>query len=134
MTAPANLRTLILSSTSVAALVGTRCHYNHTPEASACPRIWFRISSDTEERTMDGVGGLHQAETDLECAGVTETSAQSLADAVKGKLDGFKGAMGTMTAQAMFLRDKDDDYVPFLIQGDEGVHVISFTLSMWYTT
>jgi hypothetical protein len=83
---------------------------------------------------MDGVGGLHQAYADIECVGITETSAQAVADAVKGKLDGFSGAMGSLTAQAVFLRDKDDDYLPWSNLGDEGAHVVAFSLAMWYST
>jgi hypothetical protein len=83
---------------------------------------------------MDGVGGLHEASVDVECAGLTETSAQSVADAIKTRLDGYKGAMGNATCQAAFLRDKDDDYLPFSNQSDEGIHVVSYSLQMWYTT
>lgn len=134
MTAPANLRTLIVSSTAVTALVSTRCHYNHVPQASARPNIWFRIGSDTEERTLDAVGGLHEANGDIECVATSEGSAQAVADAVKTKLDGYKGAMGSLTAQGIWLRDKDDDYVPFSNESDDGLHVVAFSLQMFYTT
>lgn len=131
---PADLRTFIVGTTAVTQYISTRCHYNHIPESAAKPHVWFRVASDTEERTMDGVGGLHEAQVDVECAGLTETSAQDVADAIKTRLDGFKGTVGNATAQAMFLRDKDDDYLPFSNQSDEGVHVVSFSLQMWYTT
>lgn len=131
---PEDLRTFVTGSTAVTSLISTRCHYNLTPQASARPNVWFRVSSDTEERTMDGVGGLHEATADLECVGLTETSAQNVADAVKTRLDGYKGTMGNSNCQAAFLRDKDDSYIPFSIDSDEGAHVVSFTLTCWYTT
>jgi len=131
---PEDLRTLVTATTPLSTLIGTRCHYNHVPESSAKPFVWFRVASDTEERTLDGVGGLHEALVDMECNASTETSAQSVADALKAKLDGYKGAMGNETAQAAFLRDKDDDYVPYSNASDEGAHVVSFTLTLWYTT
>lgn len=131
---PEDLRTFIVGTTGVTSLISTRCHYNMVPQASARPNVWFRIASDTEERTMDGVGGLHQAQGDIECVGLTETSAQNVADAVKTRLDGYKGTIGTATCQAAFLRDKDDDYIPYSNQSDEGSHVVAFTLSCWYTT
>jgi hypothetical protein len=132
--APEDIRTCILASTAVSSLVGTRCHYNQLPQASAYPHVWFRIASDTEERTLDGTGGLHEAAADLECVGSSESSAQNVADAVKSRLDGYKGSMGNMTCQAAFLRDKDDDYIPYSNQSDDGAHVVAFTLSLWYTT
>jgi len=131
-TMPADLRALITSSTAITALVSTRVHYNHLPESSARPHIWYRVASDNEELTMDGTGGLHEAFVDLECVGVTEDSAQDLADAVKEFLHGHKGAMGASTASAIFVTDKDDDYVPFAIESDEGAHVDAYTLHIWY--
>lgn len=131
---PEDLRTLVLNSTAVTCIVSGRVHYNHIPEYSAKPHVWFRVSSDTEERTLDGAGGLHEAICDLECVGATETSAQSLGDAVKTQIDGYKGAAGNATCQGAFLRDKDDDYIPFANRSDEGAHVVAFTLTCWYTT
>jgi len=131
---PEDLRTFIVATTPVTKYISNRCHYNHTPEASARPNVWFRIASDTEERTVDGVGGLHEATADVECVGVTESSAQDVADAIKTRLDGYRGTMGNATCQAAFLRDKDDDYLPYSNLSDEGAHVVSFTLNLWYTT
>lgn len=129
-----DLRTFIVGSTAVTALVSTRVHYNRIPQSSARPHIWFRVVSDTEERTMDRVGGLHEAYADVECVALSESSAQSIADAVKDRLDGYKGAAGNATVQGSWLRDKDDDYVPFSIESDEGAHVIAFSLHAFYTT
>lgn len=134
MPAPVHIRSLILASTSVTSLVSTRVHYNHVPQQSARPNIWFRVTSDNEQRTLDKSGGLHEARCDIECVGVTETSAQAVADAVKNKLDGYKGSMGTCTAQGVFVLDKDDDYIPFSNEGDDGLHVVSYELHLFYTT
>ena len=131
---PADLRTLIAATTPITALVSTRIHYNTLPQSSAMPHLWFRVSRDTEARTLDGVGGMHEADVDIECVGLTETSAQDVADAVKTKLDGYKGSSGSSTISAAFLSDKSDDYQPFSIPADQGVHVIAFGLHCWYRT
>lgn len=131
---PQDLRTLVLATTPITDLISTRMHYNHVPESAGKPFLWFRVVSDNEELTLDGVGGLHEALVDLECTANSESAAQNLADAVKTKLHGFQGTMGNETAQAMFLRDKDDDYIPYSNASDEGASVVSFTLTVWYTT
>lgn len=133
-TFPEDLRTYITGSTAVTDLVSTRVHYNHIPEASARPHVWFRVSSDNEELTMDGAGGLHEAQCDIECVAITESTCQSVADAVKSRLHGYKGALGGSTAQGLFLSDKDDDYMPFSVGSDEGAHVIAYSLRAFYTT
>lgn len=134
MSLASNMRTFILASTGVSGLVGTRCHYAYIPGVSAKPHVWFRITSDTEERTMDGVGGLHEASGDIECVDDDPAGAQALADVVKTRLDGYHGAVSGVTAQGMFLSDKDDDYIPFSNQSDDGAHVIAFGVRCWYTT
>lgn len=131
---PEDLRTLVLGTTPVSGLVGTRVHYNQVPQPTGKPHIWFRVSSDNEELTMDRVGGLHEAFVDMECVGTSESSAQAVADAVKSRLHGFKGSMGNVTAQGVFVRDKDDDYLPFANQSDEGAHVVAYSVNVWYST
>ena len=133
-TMPEDLRTFINADAAVAALIVNRTHYNRMPESSVRPNIWFRVTSDTEPLTMDGVGGIHEATADIECAGLTETSAQAVADALKPRLHGYKGTMGNISAKAIFLSDKDDDYVPFSNESNEGVHVIAFGARIWYST
>lgn len=131
---PQDLRTLIVATTAITDLISTRCHYNHVPESAAKPFVWFRVASDNEDLTLDGTGGLHEALCDLECAADSESAAQGLADAVKATLHGYSGTMGNETAQAAFVSDKDDDYLPYSNQSDEGAHVVAFTLTVWYTT
>lgn len=133
-TMPQDLRTFIIGSTGVSSLVGSRCHYNKLPQKSEYPHVWFRVTSDTEPRTMDGVGGMHDANLDLECAGLDEDDAQAVADAVKDRLDGYKGTIGNVSAKAIFLSDKDDDYEPFSNESNEGVHVNAYSVRVVYTT
>jgi hypothetical protein len=83
-------------------------------------------------RTLDGSGGLREAFCDIECAATSEDTVQDLAEDVKEKLDGYKGDMGLHTVNAIFLRDKDDDYVPYTNNGDEGVHVVAFEAQLFY--
>src|SRR5688572_8009285 len=115
-TMPEDLRTLTIGTTTVSGLIGGRCYYNRTPAKWDLPHVWFRVTSDDEELTMDGVGGMHEADIDLECAGVTEASAQAVSDAVKARLHGYKGTMGSASAKGIFISNKDDDYEPFTNQ------------------
>ena len=133
-TMPEDLRTFIRGTTTVTALVGTRVHYNHLPQESDYPHLWYRVTSDNEDLTFDAVGGQHEALLDLECAAKTESEVQALADVVKPRLHGYRGTLGNINAQGIFVSDKDDDYQPFSNLSDEGVHVIAFGLRAWYTT
>lgn len=133
-TMPEDLRTFITGTTGVTGLVSTRVHYNHLPQKSEYPHVWFRVASDDEPLTMDGVGGLHEADVDLECAADDEAEAQSVFDAVKARLHGYSGAMGNVTAKGIFVSNKGDDYEPFSNQSDDGIHVVSHNVKVWYST
>ena len=134
-TMPQDLRTFIIGTTSVTGLVSTRCHYNKVvPQSSAKPFVWFRVTRDNEPLTMDGVGGIHDSYVDIECVGATESSVQAVADAVKGRLHGYAGTMGNVSAKGAFLSDKDDDYAPFSTNGEDGLHVVAYELNLWYST
>lgn len=132
---PPSLRTYIIGSTYVTDEISTRCHYNaNAPEYSAHPFVWFRVNQDNEELTLDGTGGMHECYVDLECVGDTEATAQAAADAVKARLHGTKGTMGSVTCHACFVNDKDDDYVPYMAEGNEGAHIVAYTVKVWYST
>ena len=133
-TMPQDLRTLIASTTGVTQYVSTRIHYNRIPESSARSHIWFRVGSDNEELTLDGVGGIHEASVDLECVATTEGGAQNAGDAVKSLLHGYAGSMGNITCDGCFVEDKDDDYLPYSISDDSGAHVVAYGLRLFYTT
>ena len=132
-----DIKTFVIASTAINSKIGTgtaaRCHYNALPQSSIREHIWFRVSGDTVERTLDKVGGLHEAYVDLECAAALESESQALADSVQGRLDGYAGAMGNSTVQGCFLSDKDDSYEP-RIKRTSGVHVATFDMHLWYTT
>ena len=135
MPLPTHLRTFIIGSSDVSAQISTRCHYNaNVPEYSSKPFVWFRTNTDNEELTLDGTGGLHEAYVDLECVANTETAAQATADAVKARLHGHRGTVGSVTAKGVFVSDKDDDYLPYMAEANEGAHIVSYTVRMWYTT
>ena len=133
-TMPSDLRTFITGSTAITGLIGTRVHYNHIPANSEKPYVWFRITQDDEELTLDGTGGLHESYSDIECSALTESSAQAVADAIKARLHGYKGTMGNISAKGAFLSGKDDDYVPFSNESDQGVNVVAYSLNLWYST
>lgn len=129
-----DLRTFIRASTAITDIVGTRVHYNYAPAVSVKPLIWFRVKSDKEPLTLDNVGGMHEAMVDIECVGADPDEMLDLADVVKSRFHGYTGAVGSHSCKAAFMSDKDDEYIPKSSQADEGSHIASFTLDLWYTS
>ena len=134
-TMPEDLRTFVIGSTSVTGLISTRCSYNKDiPQPLPQPAVWFRVTNDNEDLTMDGAGGMHEADVDMECVATTETTSQAVADALKDRLHGYRGAMGNISCKGAFLQNKDDDYVPYNDDSDNGIHVVAYSLKLWYST
>ena len=130
----ADLKTYVTASTSCNAVISGRMHQNHPPQDSNKPFLWYMRTSENEELTMDGVGGLKKAIFDVECVTADITTAESLADKVKTRLNGKSGSFGASTAQGVFVEEHADDYAPKSIGSDSGLHVAAFNVTIWYTT
>lgn len=130
----ADLRTFVTASTSCSAVIGSRMHQNHPPQDTSKPFVWYQRTSENEELTLDGVGGLKEVEFTVECVSVDPVTHESLADKVKTRLNGRSGTFGASTAQGVFVRDHADDYAPKSIGSDGGLHVSAFGVKIWYTT
>lgn len=129
-----DLTTYLRASTAITALVSTRIHHNTVPQDSSRSYVWFRRSGENEQLTMDGVGELVETDVDLECWTESISAADTLADAVKTRLHGYRGTMGTATVQGMFVTSKDDDYIPRGTFTDSGAHAVSLGVKIWHET
>lgn len=127
-----DLTTYLRASTAVTAVVATRIHHNVVPQDASRPYIWFRRVSENEELTMDGVGGLVETDIDLECWAATDSAADGLANLAKARLNGVRGAFGTATVGGVFVRSKDDEYLPRGAFEDTGMHVVALGVKIWH--
>ena len=113
-----NFRTFTIGSTSIASLFTAagatiadagRVHQTFSSTAHS-PRIYLRRSNSVQDLALDGSGGLVTSQWDVEVYGQDEDNAIDIADAVKARLDGYRGTFGAGTVQAIFVTDHDDDY------------------------
>jgi hypothetical protein len=132
-----NLYTVLTASTEIAAVftaAGSNVadngavEQNRMRQAPPDPRIWYRRDLQNEERDLDGDGGIIDSMWDVECQSETLDTAEDLAEAVRDKLDGYRGSFGTQTALGCFVEDHDDDYEPKGVGGEQGVHVCALRL------
>lgn len=127
-----DLRIYLLAATTIQTQVGDRVHYNHVPQQSDLPYVWFRRSALNEDVEFDGPGGLKRTSFDLECYGENEDEAQDLGTDVRARLHGAKGTVGDSTSLGIFVSDQDDDYIPRGDASDEGLNQISFSIEVWH--
>ena len=119
-----NLRTFILTSTGISALVSTRVYENTVPMSKDLPFIWY------QRRTVQNLDILGEAEAvpyleyyDVECVDDSVDGAIDLADLTRTKLEGHSGTMGTTVYQWVSVRDQRDDYISRMQAADEQLSI-----------
>lgn len=106
------IRSRLLGGAAVASLVGTRMYPLVVPQAVDLPAIaYYRVSS-FPIMAHDGAVGLTQARLQLTLVGRGYTEAKELADAVRARLNGFRGVSEGVTLDAVTLTDEADEDMP----------------------
>ena len=127
---------------TIAGLVGTRIEPEASAQSSTLPRIVYVFTSKDYDRTLTGsTPALCKATIDIDCIATTYFGAKTLADAVRTRLDRFRGNVADVTAPAFDetvnwtnLLDDDDGYSQPADGSGKGEYWIRQTYEMWYGT
>lgn len=110
MTIESDLRTYLIADTTVAALVATRMYPQFLPQSVTYPAISYSVVSRVSSRDLSGPSGRVRVRISVNCWAETYAEAKSLSEAVRQRLDGFKGNMGSSEAGSVKLDNSFDDY------------------------
>lgn len=125
------LRTHLLDSTSIAAVVGTSVHQSRVPASVNPPYIWYQRASAETIGTLDGGVAVDWATYfDVECVADDLGDAQSLATLVKARLSNHRGTFGDGTIKGAFVEDHSDDYIPRSVSDDSVAHVAAIRVQI----
>jgi hypothetical protein len=102
------IRTRLLATSGVTALVSQRVYCGSRPQGGALPDIIINRISGAPIYTDDGESGLAEARLELECWGTTYASAKNPARAVIVSLSAFFGTVGGTTFQYILLDAERD--------------------------
>lgn len=100
----------MLARAAVAALVGTRVYPGSAGRNAELPYIVVRKLDNDFCETFDNSGGLEIEEFAIDCKGATQQSAEAVAEACKGFLPTYAGAIGGVTIWGVLL-DLEFDHV-----------------------
>ena len=84
-------RALLLASSGVTALVGTRINWGAHPQGAAMPFIVLTVISGNGGHTLQGRDGLSEGRVQVDCYADTYRAAKLLARAVAGAVDAHQG-------------------------------------------
>lgn len=121
-----DLRTFVLADGTVAGLVALRMYPSVLPQAPTLPAITYNTISAIRQNTMDGPDGLPSKRIQIDSWGSTFAQAVSLADAIRQRLDGYRGTMGSTEIKGVFANTERQLYDP-----DPKLYRISMDFVIW---
>lgn len=102
-----DLRALVLSSSAVSTLIGTRYSVAALPQGGGAPSIFAIKVSGTVDYHMRGESGIDTDLVQLDLRSTTSMAeAMSLRDAVMAVLSGYSGTVGSTEFYGVFLRQE----------------------------
>lgn len=129
-----NFRTFVLEDTNISAVVGTNMEQNKVDQDTDTPFIYYSRTAESEDMDHAGNGGISDITFSVQCVDEDIDASLSLAELVKARLDGYKGAFGTQRVLAVFVNDRNDDYYQKPDGGDIGFHVASLSVRVLFAS
>lgn len=116
------IRTYLAAQTPVSDLVGTRIYPDALPQDAILPAIVYTVIGDTSEHHLTAAAGLGFALVQIDCFASTRLSATAVSEAVRGEMDGYRGAMGSETVGCCHLTNRFYEYGPPEHGNDVGLY------------
>lgn len=109
------LRSVLVASPDVAALVGPRIYWKTPPREPTFPAVVYQTIS----RTQDGTTGIARQRIQYSCMARSALEAATLADAVRCALHGYRAVRDAARIEDVRYAGQTEDYDP-----ETGMHWI----------
>lgn len=119
-----DLITYLSTVTGITDLVGARISYEQSPQSDAEPRIVITQVSGDPKHHMTAATGKVLATFQFDCIG-TELTADTVAEALREGMDGYRGAMGDSFVSLCHRVEERGDVYAVPDGSDAPLHVIS---------
>ena len=122
------LRAFLLADAAVSAAVGGSRIYPVVLEQGqrGASIVYNRVTGQGDHH-MEGPSGLSRPRYQIDAYAPFPDDANTLADLVKDRLDGYRGLMGAVMVQGCFFETERDDYQP-----DIDLHRVSRDYLIWF--
>lgn len=110
MLAEGSLVTFLLADGTVSGLVAARMYPILLPQEPSYPAIVYSLASSTRLHALDGPPGRASHRVQIDCYAETYKEAHQLAAAVRQRLDGYAGLMGSTEVGYVSLDNEQDLY------------------------
>ena len=111
MSLPEDLRTFLLGDPGLSGLVGTRVYPLRLPQQPALPAVTYAWVGGDRAHVLAGPAGVASPRLQFDCWAGTYLQAHAVFDALRRRLDGYRGLAGAATrVQGAFLEAERDFY------------------------
>lgn len=122
-----DLRTFLLADGTIAGLVATRIYPSILPQSPTLPAITYSTVSASRQNTMDGPDGLPSKRIQIDAWSSSFAQAAALSNAIRVRIDGYRGAMGGSTIKGVFA-----DTERQLYDSEPKLHRMSSDFIIWH--
>lgn len=106
----------------------------HVPQnIKTSPQLTYALDRRQSFYTVAGTTRLVQATYSLDAIGTDKLDVDTLAEKLRGVLQGFSGPFGGMTISGCRLEKKTYSYVPTSYGSDVGTHIVKSEYVFFYT-
>ena len=126
------LRTALVASTAVTSVIGSRIYPVLAPASAALPFVTWRRSGIERSQTLGGPMGMPRVSVEYSIYGSTYEQARSVADSMRGILDGYGGTADNTTVEQASLEDESDDFVTLAGADLPPVYQITQVYACWW--
>lgn len=126
----------ITGSTVITGLVSDRVYPNSIPAGKTYPCVTFNRIGTEQPHHLTAAATIQQATIQFDCWGQGKggySSAATIAEAIRDRMDGYRGSMGSVTVKTCHLQDQRDDYEAPTDGDTIGYHRVSMDFLLWYS-
>ncbi len=128
----ADLRTYLLAQTSITACIGQRLYLTRLPYDATFPAVSYQRMTGGYGHDLDGATGYCEAIFDFDVWGNDTVANESAGEALRLKLQGFTGTMGSTSVKRVTLDNETDYFHPPQTGDDPGIHRINFRYTIGF--
>ncbi len=127
-----DLRTYLLTKTSITNLVASRIYPLEVPEGAAYPRIVYTENGGQRTGSFDGANPQVNTSFSLLCQSISGDNVRAIRDALENVLDYFSGTMDSTTVQGVFVTRDPDGLIPPVAANEDSVKEATVNIDLWY--
>ena len=126
------LRAFLIAEPTVNALIGAKIYPDNAPQGAALPYVTYFRASGPRVRSLKGPSGLSHPRIQLDVLAASRASAKAIASAIRNLVDGYRGAMGSLTVQTIRVENDMDFSEDPEHAGEQTIYGVSLDAIIWF--